>query len=233
MEKKNNFAKVMLTVILASAAIVGSTYAYRAITLPGDPLNTVEIFYGEWLSHEGNPITDEIYKDHQLLTEGLEEKIENIISDFDKGAYDPVLLAQDKPQHIEFNLSRQGEKTAIVDVAEDFGGNKQTVKVDLLKDGGRWQISDIRSINTGEQPLASTGELQREVVDHIKSKITELSPEEAVLGGTFYVTEVSFKDGDLAIVEYEDGHIALVAEARYELLPDGSVRINNFEMIED
>jgi len=69
------------------------------------------------------------------------------------------------------------------------------------------------------------------VSDYLKTHIGELSPEPAVLGGTFYVTNVSWLDDDRAIVDYEDGHISLTARATYTLTPDQPLTITNFELI--
>jgi hypothetical protein len=46
---------------------------------------------------------------------------------------------------------------------------------------------------------------------YLRANIKTLSPEPAVLGGTFYVTSIVWSDDGSAIVEYEDGHIALKA----------------------
>ncbi|GEM_PF-3139147 len=70
------------------------------------------------------------------------------------------------------------------------------------------------------------------VINYIEDNISELSPEDAVLGGTFYVTNINFVDENLAIVEYEDGHIALKAEATYSVA-DNQVSIESFQIIED
>jgi len=48
-----------------------------------------------------------------------------------------------------------------------------------------------------------------EAETYIRSHITELSPEPAVLGGTFFVTDIQWEGEDTALVSYEDGHIAL------------------------
>ena len=45
------------------------------------------------------------------------------------------------------------------------------------------------------------------IESYVSQNISELSPEKAVLGGTFYVTEIQVADGK-GTVEYEDGHIA-------------------------
>ena len=70
--------------------------------------------------------------------------------------------------------------------------------------------------NPTEQTLTQA---QREniVTTYIKAKITELSPAPAVLGGTFYVTNIVFSGANIGSVEYEDGHIALVADFSYTI----------------
>lgn len=58
---------------------------------------------------------------------------------------------------------------------------------------------------------------EREAVvrEYIRENISELSPEPEVLGGTFMVTNIEFTGENSGIVEYEDGHIALVADFEY------------------
>ena len=52
------------------------------------------------------------------------------------------------------------------------------------------------------------------IESYVSQNISGLSPEKAVLGGTFYVTEIQAKDGK-GVVYYEDGHIDLVADFTY------------------
>lgn len=44
----------------------------------------------------------------------------------------------------------------------------------------------------------------------IRANIAGLSPEPAILGGSFYVTDLEWIDDDTIRVSYEDGHIALI-----------------------
>ncbi len=86
--------------------------------------------------------------------------------------------------------------------------------------------------------IVSEGNLSQEekeilVENYIKENISTLSPEEAVLGGTFMVSSITFFSGNEAVVDYEDGHIALSALATYEVSSGGEVEIKNFEVIED
>ena len=65
------------------------------------------------------------------------------------------------------------------------------------------------------------------VKSYVSQNISSLSPEKAVLGGTFYVTEIR-ADGSEGVVYYEDGHIALVADFTYTVSADGTIDITSF-----
>lgn len=70
-----------------------------------------------------------------------------------------------------------------------------------------------------EKQDSSISQEQREVLvsGYIENNIAALSPEPAVLGGTFYVTNIEFNSGNSGTVEYEDGHIALTADFEYSV----------------
>lgn len=61
------------------------------------------------------------------------------------------------------------------------------------------------------------------VEKYIRNNIVELSPVEAVLGGTWYVLEVEFLEGERVHVTYEDGHIQESFSASYSLEKNGDV----------
>jgi hypothetical protein len=52
--------------------------------------------------------------------------------------------------------------------------------------------------------------------EYIRANITQLSTQPAVLGGTFYVTDIQWADDGTATVKYEDNHIALVGETKID-----------------
>jgi len=52
------------------------------------------------------------------------------------------------------------------------------------------------------------------------------------LGGKFYITSLDFLDGNNAVIEYEDGHIALKAEINFQYIDENNITINKFEIIE-
>lgn len=71
--------------------------------------------------------------------------------------------------------------------------------------------------------------------NYLRSNISELSPEKEVLGGKFYITNISWLPERMAIVDYEDGHIALkarvVLDAKYHNGWPEMVEVKSFEII--
>lgn len=63
----------------------------------------------------------------------------------------------------------------------------------------------------------------------LKDNISTLSPDKEVLGGKFYVTSISWLGSDKALIEYEDGHIALKAEVIFTR----GLEIASFSVLED
>lgn len=68
---------------------------------------------------------------------------------------------------------------------------------------------------------------------YIEENINEVSIEPAVLGGTFYVTNIEFLEDNIALVDYEDGHIALQAIISFILDEKEDLTITSFEIIDD
>lgn len=67
------------------------------------------------------------------------------------------------------------------------------------------------------------------VEDYVRQNIRDLSPEPEMLGGTFYVTEISVGDDGTGVVAYEDGHIALVADFTWQRDEEhGALTITSF-----
>lgn len=65
------------------------------------------------------------------------------------------------------------------------------------------------------------------IENFVTKNISSLSPEKEVLGGKFYVTKIQASNG-VGTVEYEDGHIALVADFTYETDIAGRVSVLSF-----
>lgn len=101
----------------------------------------------------------------------------------------------------------------------------------ILIIAGAYYFASLNNISS-ENNLSQE---EREILveNYIKENISTLSPEEAVLGGTFMVTSVTFFNDNEVLVDYEDGHIALSGLAVYEVSGDGDVEVKKFEIIED
>lgn len=84
--------------------------------------------------------------------------------------------------------------------------------------------------NNPEKIIEISAETQNIVKGYIKENISELSPEKEVLGGKFYVTEIIFQNPNIVIINYEDGHVALKAQANFRL-ENNNPQINNFKLI--
>lgn len=78
---------------------------------------------------------------------------------------------------------------------------------------------------------SSSAENQTAADAYIRANVSELSPTPAVLGGTFYVTDIEWEDEDTAIVSYEDGHIALKGRTDIVIGDDG-VTVTEFAIVD-
>ena len=76
------------------------------------------------------------------------------------------------------------------------------------------------------EPVQPTGKLMS-IESYVSQHISELSPEKEVLGGKFYVTGIKV-EGGYGTVNYEDGHIALVADFTYTADDVTGIKITSF-----
>lgn len=125
-----------------------------------NPVQTVENFYGQWLSYPGeppvkNPMADKIYRTSEYVTEKLIQRLDNNISALETENYDRVLCSQEKPEKIEFKESFiKGEEAEVI-VVEDFWGQLKEITVSLKMSDGEWKIDKITcpaaGIDSGSQ----------------------------------------------------------------------------------
>lgn len=232
--KSKNILTVGLTVVIASAVIVGGAYAVKNWQNQPGPGETVLEFYENWVRYEGNPLVDRIYRDHPTVSTDYSEKVDQILASSNKGGYDPILCAQDKPESIKIEEVKKKDGYAVITMTENFYGTEQmlNIKMKYNYDNNKWRITDIICPDSGSADSGQAAGWQNAVGDHIRSNISELSPAEEVLGGTFYVTSVNFLDSSSVVVEYEDGHKAYTAKADFTITPDEEVTINSFELLE-
>jgi hypothetical protein len=225
----HKIASVALTVVLATAAIAGVSYALKgALNQSESPEKTTEKFFAEWIASKQNPLFAKAYQNNPYLTKQMEDEITNIVASFDKGGYDPILCAQDKPSSMSYTLLEQKNNKAFVEAKQDFYGTEKKIKIKLIKNKSGWQIDNIDCGN--EKSDQVDRETIRLVGNYIRDNISSLSPEKEVLGGNFYVTEIEFISENKAKVSYEDGHNAFTADTEFELKND-QVNIKDFDII--
>jgi hypothetical protein len=101
----------------------------------------------------------------------------------------------------------------------------------IMKRSGRLTLTgepkaNINPVSTNDLPPLDNNVPPRDpnltneqnlVKDYIVAHLSELSPTKEVLGGKFYLTKITFTDGQGADISYEDGHIALEAKVTYSL----------------
>lgn len=89
------------------------------------------------------------------------------------------------------------------------------------------QQYNLQTTKTTSHP---SGDRVMAIEDYVKSSISEISPVKASMGGTFYVTSVTAKDGK-GTVSYEDGHNAYNADFTYISEPEhGTYIITSFKI---
>ena len=85
---------------------------------------------------------------------------------------------------------------------------------------------------TVEEPTLLSETERASVEAYVRANISQLSPEPEVLGGTFYVTEITVREDGTGTVSYEDGHIALTAEFAFSIDELGQPHIDSFTVTE-
>ena len=78
-----------------------------------------------------------------------------------------------------------------------------------------------------------TDENRNAVSAYLNNNISSLSPEEPVLGGSWYITAIEFTDFNRADVRFEDGHISRRAMVSFAFSENGELVINDFLIIPD
>ncbi len=139
---------IALTVVICSAVIITGAYASKKANGNKEmsPEKTVEMFYENWINYQkfGNPITDRIYRQTELASQGLINRLDHTIDSFGEyGGFDPVLCAQDIPEEIDFNLVGKDSLKAIVEVNQNFYGMPKKTLVELSKTNNQWKIDNI------------------------------------------------------------------------------------------
>ncbi|MCF7820571.1 MAG: hypothetical protein K9M44_03835 [Candidatus Pacebacteria bacterium] len=231
---KKTLLNYLLVIIIVTAIIVAGAYAFKTFKSQNlSAKDTALAFLIDWVEYEGNPVNDQLYKTHSLVSADFSQKTQTTIDAFSYSAFDPVLCAQDKPQGLEvLSVSELGDEVSVL-VREIYSGGDKTIEV-ILEKNEVWKIKDIicqegdlsLDLNNSVSPA-----IQTLVGDYIRDNINDLSTQDPVLGGNFYVTSVVFTGPYSGIVDYEDGHIALRALFNFKVPDSETVEIENFQVL--
>lgn len=202
-----------LVLVLVSNMIYfgGDKQVYQQVDISGQSESE---FVAETVSTSGNlsfyftpkgELSKDYYFSYTLVegeneTEVVENKLEQDIS-----AQNPIELSISRKADLKYSL-----ETIITDV--------DNPSVVLHQD----------KIIIYPQDIKLDKSIQDKAEEYIRDNINELSPEKAVLGGTFYVTDIKFND-NTAIVDYEDGHIALRAYVEFKF-SGGDFSVDKFNI---
>jgi hypothetical protein len=122
----------------------------QAATQPDgeDPQALVEWFYAAYLNYPGNPLVSRAFLSQATMTAEFVEKVNGILNSFDKGGYDPILMAQDVPTSVEVGEAQIEGSQATVPIATSFEGH--SLIVTLQQEDGVWKIADIEQAPSAE-----------------------------------------------------------------------------------
>jgi hypothetical protein len=115
---RSSFPNHLVTVDLRPE---GDSWVISNITCAGNPAGIATAFYTWYLGYIGdrasgdfrNPLVDKAYQGHPLLAESFTQEVGSLLASFDRGGYDPFLLAQDIPTDFSVDPGVV-EETAVV-----------------------------------------------------------------------------------------------------------------------
>jgi hypothetical protein len=135
--------------VLAVLAVSGPAFLYNAQAQVTDevlPEQVVTGFY-DWylgaidLQAGRNPLVDRAYRSSQFLSEDFVARVDDLLDSFERGGYDPFLLAQDVPTEVEVGEAVVSGDIAQVLVETSFEGH--AILVTLRRVNGVWKIDDV------------------------------------------------------------------------------------------
>ena len=132
-----------LSILLLVCLILGGCAATAEPSL--SPQEVVTRFYRWYIGYPGNPLRDEEYRTSPYLAEAFIEDVAETLASFDRGGFDPFLLAQDIPEQFTVNEASVLEDRASVVIDFYWSGNPvptpRQVELELLD--GAWKITGI------------------------------------------------------------------------------------------
>jgi hypothetical protein len=121
---------------------------------------TVERFYHWYLGYPGNVVAEEAYRASEYLTPQAVEQVDQIISSFTMGGYDPFLCAQDVPERVEVvDVTVTDDAAQVVAHGVWNAGSRSDIHLTLRPVDGAWQIDHIACpVTEAEAPTGAPPE---------------------------------------------------------------------------
>ena len=135
-----------LSILLLVCLILGGCAATAEPSL--SPQEVVTRFYRWYIGYPGNPLVDKEYRTSPYLAQAFIEDVDETLASFDRGGFDPFLLAQDIPEQFIVNEASVLEDRASVVIDFYWAGNPVPTprQVDLEMIDGAWKIAGIKHI---------------------------------------------------------------------------------------
>jgi hypothetical protein len=149
-----NLKHMVSTTILASALVsLVLTGCSNPASASAPPEQVVEEFYGWHLGYPGNALVDRAYRSSDHLAPSYIEEVDALLDSFDKGGFDPFLLAQDLPEEITVEDAIIEDEIATVLTHQKYGGNPvlRDLIVELASTDDGWKITGVRLPDTGPE----------------------------------------------------------------------------------
>ena len=159
MNLKHMFTTLVLAGILLSLALTGCSDSASA---SAPPQQVVQEFYRWHMSYPGNPLVDRAYRDSDYLADSFVQEVDELLDSFDKGGFDPFLLAQDLPQEITVEDALISGDAATVVTYQQYAGNPdlREIQVELTFVDDVWKITGMIDPNVaGSRPAMAPAQV--------------------------------------------------------------------------
>jgi hypothetical protein len=136
-----------LVVVAVVAGLLAAGIGPAEATEEAAPEEVVMRFYDWYLSRAGagemkqSPLADRAYRASELLSREFVAEVDGLLDSFERGGYDPFLLAQDVPTNLEVGEAVILGEKALVPMETSFEGHGLSVTLKLVD--GEWKIDGV------------------------------------------------------------------------------------------
>jgi hypothetical protein len=178
MNLKHMFSTLVLAGVSLSLALSGCSDPASA---SAPPEQVVEEFYRWHLGYPGNSLVDRAYRDSKYLVPSFVQQVDELLSTFDKGGFDPFLLAQDLPEEITVDDAVIEGGVARVLTHQKFAGNPnlRDIIVELARIADEWKITDVNMGDVSPEVVTFAPQARLELSQQLGVDPEELEVEPA------------------------------------------------------